>query len=276
MKLVSLILILLLFSNHNLSAQNNSLNAIVSIKYEFNYVTDTMFRDRIYKEKMILYANNTQSKFFSYSKKVEDSLALLDMEAMVRTGKIVSKPRNNRIQSTIYKYFKNDTFNNVQEYLMNFFLIKTIQAPINWQIVEVKKNILGYDCQKAICSLKGRNYEVWFSNQLPIPAGPWKLNGLPGLILEAKDSKSEVIFLSTEIELITQANTFLGLPPKYKLTTQKDYEEIKEYYTNNPAEVLKTVLGENDFSAKITSSQNVSAPRRKVKKPSNPIELTED
>lgn len=274
MKLVSLFL--LLFSSHNLLAQNNSLNAIVSIKYEFNYVTDTMFRDKIYKEKMILYVNNSQSKFFSYSKKVEDSLGLLDMEAMVKTGTIVSKPRNNRIQSTVYKYFNNDTFNNIQEYLTTFFLIKTVQRPINWQIVESKKNILGYECQKAVCSFKGRKYEVWFANQLPISAGPWKLNGLPGIILEARDSKSEVNFISSEIELITQANTFLSLPTKYKLTTQKEYDEIKEYYTNNPAEVLKTVLGENDFSAKIASTQNASAPKRKIKKPSNPIELTEE
>jgi GLPGLI family protein len=257
-------------------AQEKNTNAILSIQYDFKYITDTLVRNKIYSEKMILYLNETQSSFLSYSKKIEDSIALVMIDSMMNTGVISSQKKANRIQTTIHKYFRNDTFSNVQEYLNKFFLIKTVQKPISWQIKEDKKRINGFLCQRAACFLKGRSYEVWFTNEIPISAGPWKLNGLPGLILEAKDLKSEVVFLCTEINQINYKNNYLSLPDLVTFTTQKEFDDLKEYYTNNPAEALKVVIGNNDFSMKIGYSQLMKSPKRVIKKPSNPIELTSD
>jgi len=49
-------------------------------------------------------------------------------------------------------------------------------------------------CQKAEGDFRGRHYIAWFSNKILIPDGPWKLCGLPGLILEAYDEKKTVYF----------------------------------------------------------------------------------
>lgn len=57
-----------------------------------------------------------------------------------------------------------------------------------WNITSDTLTVLGYLCQKATTSFRGRNYEVWFAPEIPVNDGPWKLYGLPGLILKVTDS----------------------------------------------------------------------------------------
>lgn len=55
-----------------------------------------------------------------------------------------------------------------------------------WKITDtVVKEIFGYKCKLATCTFRGRDYEAYFAEQLPFSSGPWKLCGLPGVILEA-------------------------------------------------------------------------------------------
>ena len=59
-----------------------------------------------------------------------------------------------------------------------------------WHILQDTSVILKYKVQKATCSFGGRNWIVWFAPDIPISFGPWKFNGLPGLILSARDDKN--------------------------------------------------------------------------------------
>ncbi|WP_196887574.1 GLPGLI family protein [Aureivirga sp. CE67] len=76
----------------------------------------------------------------------------------------------------------------------NFTVID--QKPkFNWKIKEEFKEISGIRCQKATTNFRGRKYIAWFTESIPSPTGPWKLGGLPGLIMEAHDEDSNVNFL---------------------------------------------------------------------------------
>ncbi|CAM1351067.1 GLPGLI family protein [Tenacibaculum insulae] len=70
---------------------------------------------------------------------------------------------------------------------------------INWEITNEFKKIGEYKCQKATGYFRGRTYTTWFTNKIPVPFGPWKLQGLPGLIIEVKDAKKEVYFRVTKV-----------------------------------------------------------------------------
>jgi GLPGLI family protein len=62
-----------------------------------------------------------------------------------------------------------------------------------WSITEERKKIGEFECIKAISKpFRGRVYEAWFTPEIPISDGPWKLCGLPGLILEAEDQSKEI------------------------------------------------------------------------------------
>lgn len=81
-----------------------------------------------------------------------------------------------------------------------------------WQIVATKTDtITGYRCQQAKTNFRGREWSVWFTMDIPIHDGPWKLCGLPGLILKAEDSKKDFLFECIQIENI-QNNQAITLP----------------------------------------------------------------
>lgn len=57
----------------------------------------------------------------------------------------------------------------------------------DWEICDSTKNINGYLSYMAKCNYHGRDWEVWFTLDIPFSDGPWVLCGLPGLIIEATD-----------------------------------------------------------------------------------------
>lgn len=69
------------------------------------------------------------------------------------------------------------------------FAVTDVWLPIDWKILNDRKKIGKFNCRKAKGTFRGRDYTVWFTEEIPVSAGPWKLFGLPGLILEAVDSE---------------------------------------------------------------------------------------
>lgn len=60
------------------------------------------------------------------------------------------------------------------------------KAPINLQIEDDTLTITGYLCQKAVAKVRGRQWTVWYTEEVPTTAGPWCLYGCPGLIVKAE------------------------------------------------------------------------------------------
>lgn len=80
-------------------------------------------------------------------------------------------------------------------------LIVDDEIKINWELVDETKKIANYNCQKAKCNFRGRDYVVWFTSEIPVNFGPWKLKGLGGAILEGYEVTYKIHFLAKEIKL---------------------------------------------------------------------------
>lgn len=97
-----------------------------------------------------------------------------------------------------------------------------------WTIFQETKTINNHLCYKATTTFKGRNYEAWYTLDYPIQYGPWKLNGLPGLIIKAQDDKNEVFFEASGI--ISTNEQIDEEPPVLKTMTSEEYViAIKKY-----------------------------------------------
>ena len=65
---------------------------------------------------------------------------------------------------------------------------RIVDKPVMAWTVEMDsvKTVAGYECHLATTHFRGRDWRVWFTLDIPLSLGPWKLSGLPGLILAAE------------------------------------------------------------------------------------------
>ncbi len=59
----------------------------------------------------------------------------------------------------------------------------------DWALSEESCTKEGFTCKKATADYLGRNWTVWYTEDIPLPIGPWLLWGTPGLIISAQDSE---------------------------------------------------------------------------------------
>ncbi|MEJ8800846.1 GLPGLI family protein [Pontibacter sp. H249] len=85
------------------------------------------------------------------------------------------------------------------------FVVKEKLSNIDWKLLTDSKEIAGFKCRKATANFKGRNYEVWYTIEIPILMGPWKLHGLPGAIVEAYDIDNYIHFSLAKVSTDKQS-----------------------------------------------------------------------
>ena len=71
-----------------------------------------------------------------------------------------------------------------------------------WAMGDSTREMLGYTCQQATADFRGRRWTAWFTTDIPVSDGPWKLGGLPGLILEAYDEGQQHVFTAVGLERV--------------------------------------------------------------------------
>ncbi len=121
---------------------------------------------------------------------------------------------------------------------------------IKWQICPETKKIQNYTCQKAITTFRGRTWQAWFTPQIPIKFGPWKLHGLPGLILTAYTQDSVIVLQCNEIEIpVKQDNIQKILQnyssiPYHKNDVKTSWQEYKEHYKTRIDKKIKEITAQ--------------------------------
>lgn len=265
--------------------------AIGKAVYTFTHVRDTLHRDKPYTERLALLVGRNASLYQSLDKQLAQEQLVKSVLDQVKNA---SNP--NALALTIqggpptqaeeyYQYPKEKKLY-TEETVVNYYLVEEPLPAINWQIKKDTMSIGGLQCQKATAHFKGRDYTAWFCADLPFQAGPWKLNGLPGLILQANDSKNEIMFKFDGFEDIRANNQTIAPPADDIKTSPENMAKLKEARAKDPSGFIKASHGSGQAKrgsngmdmvdpSKITSI-NVKAydgPLTKVV--NNPIELPE-
>lgn len=98
-----------------------------------------------------------------------------------------------------YKNLKTRELQLKRKRQMVVFCVEDKLGDFKWEIQNVTKKILGYDCFQAISSYQSKPIVAWFATEIPISNGPLEYGGLPGLILELKIWDNMSIFKAIEI-----------------------------------------------------------------------------
>lgn len=112
----------------------------------------------------------------------------------------------------------------------DFAFLKEKKLDLKWKLSNDTKKIGKFVCLKATCKLRGRDYIAWYTPDIPIPFGPWKLQGLPGLILEAYTTDEEIYFSAKKIEYPTKNPIIIS---KIEIDKGKKWLTFNEYLNWN-------------------------------------------
>ena len=85
-------------------------------------------------------------------------------------------------------------------------------AAPEWRMLGRTDTVGGYLCHAAATTYGGREWTAWFAPAVPTDAGPWKLFGLPGLILRAGDATGSYAFEPVKIEQAAVPMPGCGVP----------------------------------------------------------------
>lgn len=113
---------------------------------------------------------------------------------------------------------------------------KHLNDNIDWILVEESKKIGIYNCQKATAEVRGRNYEVWFTKEIPIQQGPMGLHGLPGLIVEVKEESKFCSLKLISVKNDVDSKIFKEVQDFFenrKIMNYKEYEDFMKKYVVN-------------------------------------------
>lgn len=181
--------------------------AQILVHYKFSHVRDTTNRGNPYTENMVLVVGRWAAVYRSYDHQMsvaQDKKQVREAFANSAGGPVMIN-RHITGSGTEYYQYPNEKKMFRKEALFGTFLIAEALPVINWQISGDTAGFGGLHCQKATCHFKGRDYTAWFCPDLPLHIGPWKLNGLPGVIVEAYDATGDVRFTFDGVEKAAQA-----------------------------------------------------------------------
>lgn len=172
---------------------------------------DTAKPDSVYREDMVLFVGSNSALFASY-KKLQENKAMKDrmdnMNYNLSDAPLDVSDSPVTIPQEYLTFFDQQYFVACEYYARHYWYIDSLPMP-NWEIHTDTQEIQGLSCFRAEATVAGRRWEVWFTPDFAVPTGPWLLRGLPGLIVEARDSKGEVSYILTGYEGATVENPIL-------------------------------------------------------------------
>lgn len=145
--------------------------------------------------------------------------------------------------ATIYQNYPQSGQMTIREGLLPHFYIYKDEPPLEWNLVKGQEQVLGHKCKKAEVQYAGRTWIAYYAEDIPSANGPWKLTGLPGLVLkaESKDGvhrfiaqyifnvdKQKITFYKKKKDVMVKRDKFIKL--RNKLKTDDRWAKNVGYY----------------------------------------------
>jgi GLPGLI family protein len=212
----------------------------IKITYSSTLVADSSKPDTKLNDIKILLIGDSIQHFYSYYARYKDSVVTSKEKGK---GSASISPFPPDVFPEWYHIYSNyptgkqtvcDNISIFQAYAYNEDLVDFPE----WSITTETMTVLNYLCYKATCHYHGRNWEAWFTFDIPINTGPWKLRGLPGLILKANDDRQHYVFECSGIEkrrepIIMYERAYKDASNPAHTGTRKQYlKDLRKFYEN--------------------------------------------
>ena len=259
---IKIVCCLLLFA---LSAMGQKQKAMrITYKVVYTYSSDLAPRhDVSYLDIQADGVSCFYSHYFVKSQEIQDSINRRGSVSDDMMSKAIA-PYDGGQPNFVYKHIPAEGKLTFATYHVDWFKYSEPIPALQWKIEGKDSVIAGYHCQAATTSLRGRRWRAWFTLDIPVSDGPWKLCGLPGLILRATDEQGYFDFdctgvASIEIPPIELAkNSYVSCTPEEAFKMEQERRENPLAFLNRqfggqqqfPDELVRKADRSNNEEAK--------------------------
>ncbi len=237
-------------------------DARIKCTYLLEYQRDSTNKESINLEDMILFIGDSVSLFQSMNSYLKDSI--MRSVQFINASVALAQLSGYRT-SFAYQLFKNyprkemSFVDRIPPH--DYFLIEQPMNLFNWKTGKDTATISGYHCQKATTHFAGRDYIAWFTTEIPLSEGPYKFNGLPGLIIKISDTRRQYIFKLTSLERVKKGIRIEFPERNYIRTTQKKFDKAYRDFVENFSERLSRMgislnLSDKDIKKRLSRNNN--------------------
>ena len=265
MKSKLFIALMLLASAGAVLAQNHIVlePAVLECRYLDLRMEDTLSR-YMTADTMILHVGRQAAAFFSKDRVTADSVLCTPNGSIKWINLGVQYNKEGRLQDWLS--------NDVQYYYWNYpepglmtvrsgfdggvEYVEALSLP--WAFRDSVKTVLGYECHLAETEFRGRRWSAWYTLEVPVSVGPWKLQGLPGLVCEAYDDKGHYGYQLVSVASAEgQAVLLHAWKKEYK---QRTREEIFQASVRQD-ELLQENARQNGMSGMLGGVNHMAKPK---------------
>ena len=228
----------------------NGINVVDTARYKCTYQF-TFLRDSVkmtYNEDLnVIQIGENFTKSYCYQAFYVDSmdntpdgrgiLATRAYEVVVNQKSDVGIWSMGIFKFNVYKDYQKEKLTVIDKVSTNPFIYEEELKPQDWIILEDTMTIIGYSCQKAKCSFRGRDWEAWFTPEIPINEGPYKFYGLPGLIMKLKDTESHYYFELKGFEKVAEP-IYMTVYSHYRATDRLSFLKLLMNRTGTDLEAM--------------------------------------
>jgi len=236
-----LLILFTLLSNLFLSQKIDS--SFIECKYLATFLIDTANVNTLRKELVFLRIGENSSLFRSDFKEKADSITFAEIDksnknpvngiAIMRTEKWASAKY---VPEVLYSKQKIIVYDKILNVMYNY----EAEERTKWTFLNETKKIQGYTCKKAVGKYHNKIINVWYTEEIPISEGPYTFKNLPGLVLEAYDSKEYFHFTLESLKRVKKP-----IHP-IERTIGTDYEKFSKKRTqvlNDPIGAFVGIFG---------------------------------
>jgi GLPGLI family protein len=282
-----LLLFATLFTAAGMASAQKPDTAAYMVHYKFSHLRDTTNRANPYTENMALFLGKSSSVYKSYDKQLQDALFKKQVKEAIANSPDGNIKINRQKSGSPLQYFQFPAQQRLfrkESLVINSYLIEDALPVIDWKVSSDTASFGGMHCQKATGHFKGRDYTAWFCADMPFHAGPWKLNGLPGVILEAYDAKKDVVFKFDGIEKVAPPQlaatasdaqpgdghkmimiggddsdtdpAIIELPSRSIKTTDKEFTKLQDAMRKDPDAFVQSMMASSGMKLRSKSARS--------------------
>jgi GLPGLI family protein len=199
---------------------------IVTYEVKFNLHRRLPADQQEMKSMIPEFRTNKMQLFFNQNESLYKNVEEDDDDEEINNGGVTMK--FTAPQNELYYNYADKKKVEMREFMTKKFLIEGELKPNAWKLSEETREINGYTCKKAsfVNEERKQNITVWYTEQIPVSAGPESFNSLMGLVLQVDINDGEIVTTAINIDFKTLNKGDIKAPKEGKKMTPEEFKKM--------------------------------------------------